>query len=196
MEDSEYVQRLVAISDKRSRKILQVVNPYRYNLRKWVRGNTLEIGCGIGRNLTYLNNPENIGLDVNHSAIEHCRSIGHNVYTNSEFAGSKHSRTKFDNILISHVLEHMTSDQAVDLIINYLPSLKSDGQIIIVCPQARGFKSDPTHVEFMNLKALAKIIARCDLTLQKSFSHPFPRIFSHIFIYNEYVVIASKHHLK
>ena len=192
MDDSDYVQRLVSISNKRTKRYLQVVNPYRINLRRWIRGSCLEIGCGIGRNLTYLSNPNNVGVDTNNSAISHCRSIGHTVYTNTEFAGSTNFSSEFDNVLYSHVLEHMNSDQAVDLICKYKRNLKQSGRVVIICPQQRGFNSDPTHVEYFNFEKLEAIVLRCNLVVEKSYSHPLPRIFSRLFIYNEFVVIARQ----
>ena len=192
MDDSDYVQRLVSISNRKTKRYLQVVNPYRINLRRWIRGSCLEIGCGIGRNLTYLSNPNNVGVDTNHSAVSHCRSIGHTVYTNTDFTESPNSSSEFDNILFSHVLEHMNSDQAVDLICLYKSNLNHNGRVVIICPQLRGFQSDPTHVEFLNFEKLEAIVLRCNLVVEKSFSHPFPRIFSRLFIYNEFVVIARQ----
>ena len=191
MDDSEYVHRLKGISDKRIKKFLSPFNPYRRNLRRWISGNCLEIGCGIGRNLSYLENPANIGVDLNLSAVEYCKSIGHTAYISEQFDALAEHRAGFDNILLSHVLEHMELPAAIDLIKHYLPALKPTGRIVIVCPQLRGFKSDPTHVEYMNFKSLSTIVARCGLVIEQQFSHPLHRTFGRLFIYNEFVVIAT-----
>jgi 2-polyprenyl-3-methyl-5-hydroxy-6-metoxy-1,4-benzoquinol methylase len=192
MDESEYVHRLKGISDKKIKKFLKPFNPYRRNLRRLISGNCLEIGCGIGRNLSYLGNSANIGVDLNHSAVEYCKSIGHSAYTSKEFDALTEHRASFDNILLSHVLEHMEQPAAVDLIKHYLPALKPTGRIVIVCPQLRGFKSDPTHVEYMNFKKLSTIVARCGLGIEQQFSHPLHRAFGRLFIYNEFVIVATK----
>jgi SAM-dependent methyltransferase len=191
MEDPDYVRRLIGISDKRLKRFLQPFNPYRINLRRWVSGSCLEIGCGIGRNLNYLANPENIGVELNQTAADYCNSIGHRVYTTNVFSDATNQLPKFDNLLFSHVLEHMNAEEAVRLISSYLHHLKDDGRIVIICPQMRGFISDQTHIEFMDFAKLSMITSQCSLRIERSFSHPLPRIFSRVFVYNEYVVIAK-----
>ena len=192
MEKQVYVNRLIGISNKRFKTFLQPINPYRIGLKKWVRGSCLEVGCGIGRNLGYLNNPDNLGIDLNEHAVSKSRSLGHQAITTEHFESRRADLPKFDNLLFSHVLEHMDYASAVKLIESYLPALNESGAICIICPQERGFASDPTHVEFMNIEKLTSVIKECGLVVHRSFSYPLPRLFGRLFIYNEFVMIVGK----
>ena len=192
MEDQGYVNRLMGISNKPFKTFLQPVNPYRIGLKRWVKGSCLEIGCGIGRNLGYLGNPHNLGIDINEHAVAKCRTLGYQAITAETFESTRTELPKFDNLLFSHVLEHMDCASSIKLIQSYLPSLSDFGAVCIICPQERGFASDPTHVEFKNFENLAGEIEDCGLVVHRSFSYPLPRIFGNLFIYNEFVIIAQR----
>ena len=51
------------------KKLLDVQAPYRWNLQRLKLGLTLEIGCGIGRNLMHLKG-QGIGIDHNFQSVE------------------------------------------------------------------------------------------------------------------------------
>src|SRR5690349_17057220 len=51
---ADYAARLHALQGKRWKRLLNVQAPYQWNLRRRHLGRTLEIGCGIGRNLASL----------------------------------------------------------------------------------------------------------------------------------------------
>ena len=192
MEDQGYVNRLMGISNKPFKTFLQPVNPYRIGLKRWVKGSCLEIGCGIGRNLGYLGNSRNLGIDINEHAVAKCRTLGHQAITSETFEYTRAELPKFDNLLFSHVLEHMDRASSIELIQSYLPALSEFGAVCIICPQERGFASDPTHVEFKNIENLVSEIEECGLVVHRSFSYPLPKIFGNLFIYNEFVIIAKR----
>ena len=58
MDDTEqlasYADRLRRKEDARWKQVLDVQAPYRWNLRRQELGRTLDVGCGIGRNLVSL----------------------------------------------------------------------------------------------------------------------------------------------
>ena len=192
MEDQVYINRLMGISNKPFKTFLQPINPYRIGLKRWVKGSCLEIGCGIGRNLGYLDNPRNLGIDINEHAVAKCRALGHQAITAETFEYTHAEVPKFDNLLFSHVLEHMDRASSIKLIQSYLPALSEFGAVCIICPQERGFASDPTHVEFKNIENLVSEIEECGLVVHRSFSYPLPKIFGNLFIYNEFVIIAKR----
>ncbi len=192
MDNEDYALRLQLISKKRYKKLLKPINPYRRNLRNLVRGNCLEIGCGIGRNLSYLDNANNLGIDLNPFALDVARSLGHLVMLNEEFRLHDKYLSTFDNLLFSHVLEHMDQEAATKLIRDYLPYLNKDGKLVIICPQKRGFDSDSSHVEFMDFEKISNIVDQCNMRVVSASSHPLPVVFSKSFIYNEFVVTASR----
>ncbi|WP_211215510.1 class I SAM-dependent methyltransferase [Agromyces subbeticus] len=163
--------------------------PYRWNLRRLHLGHTLDVGCGIGRNLANLDDA--VGVDHNATSVSIARERGHVAYSVEGFRESPHAIVGgFDTLLFAHVLEHMKRDEATELVRAYRPYLRAGGRLCFITPQERGFKSDPTHVEFVDFVALREICADLGLDIERSYSFPFPRWAGSIFIYNEFVVVA------
>ena len=79
---------------------LNVQAIYRWNLRRLDPGVTLDIGCGIGRNLAHL--PEqSVGIDVNEHCVREASTRGLTAFTPDEFRRSKYNRLgRFDAILL------------------------------------------------------------------------------------------------
>ena len=154
-------------------------------------GRVLDIGCGIGRCLEFIR-PRGIGVDPNESAVSVCRTLGLEAYSPAEFAGASGaiSNRSFDTLLCSHVLEHLDEDTGVELLRTYLAYLATGGRVVLITPQERGQRSDATHVRFMDATALARLLDRCGLRVERMSSFPFPRVFGRWFIYNETVTIA------
>jgi len=188
---AEYTARLTALQQVWWKRVLPVQAPYRWNLRRLDLGFTLELGCGIGRNLDHLRGNA-VGLDHNEASVRVARSRGFEALTTEEFATSRFARPHvFDSVLCAHVLEHMTREEAVDLLRTYLPHLRPGGKLVLITPQERGFASDVSHVEFLDEEALAQIIRELQLSVARSGSFPFPRSFGGLFVYNEFVVVGE-----
>lgn len=188
----EYARRLVRKQAAFWKVILDVQAPYRWNLRRLRPGRTLEIGCGIGRNLGPLG-PGSVGVDHNDVAVQICHQRGYEAYTPGEFAGLDMAGGKaFDTLLFSHVLEHMTLQEATQCVAQYLTYLNPAGRIILMTPQEAGFQSDPSHVEFMPFEKLSLILSSYGFWTSKAYSFPFPRWIGKIFRYNEFVVVGER----
>jgi hypothetical protein len=87
----------------------------------------------------------------------------------------------------------MTRPQVIELLSRYLPYLKSDGRLIVITPQERGFESDATHVEFMDEAALRDILRTLGFEKTTVRSFPLPRMpFGKIFRYNEFVAVGFR----
>jgi hypothetical protein len=86
----------------------------------------------------------------------------------------------------------MTEEEAADLLAPYEPLVRPGGQLIMMTPQEAGFRSDPTHVQFMDFEPLARIARRVGFAPGRAFSFPFPRPIGRWFVYNEFVVVARK----
>jgi len=69
----------------------------------------------------------------------------------------------------------MTEDQVVALVHEYEALLRPDGRLILISPQEAGFRSDSTHVEFMDFARLARVSSRLGFRAERAFSFPFPR---------------------
>ena len=189
----EYAERLIRLQTARWKQWLDVQALHRWNLRRLDPGFTLDLGCGIGRNLLHLPG-QSVGVDVNEYCVRAARARGLTAFTPVEFRHSaEYNRPgRFDTILLAHVAEHMTGDQAVALLQEYTALLRSGGRLIVISPQEAGFRSDPTHVELMDFARLARISERLGFQPERAFSFPFPRWVGRLFTYNEFVVVSRK----
>jgi hypothetical protein len=96
--------------------------------------------------------------------------------------------------LLAHVLEHMSEADAIALVHEYLPFVRTGGRVVFITPQERGYRSDPSHVEFMDDARLAQIASTLNLPVRRRYSFPFPRALGKLFVYNEFVVVAEVPH--
>lgn len=190
-EGEDYARRLERAQLVWWKRVLPVQLPYRWNLQRQKLGITLDVGCGLGRNLAHL--PKgSVGVDHNVRAVEVARSLGLDALTVEDFeVRAEQMVGRFDSILLAHIIEHMSPQDADALVTGYLPYLKSGGKVFIVCPQERGFRSDPTHVWFVRHRDLNDMCLRVGLVPEASFSFPFPASFGRLFIYNETCVLAK-----
>jgi SAM-dependent methyltransferase len=172
--------------------LLDVQRPYRWHLRRLRLGFALDVGCGLGRNLVNLGGRDaGVGVDHNADSIAVARARGLDAYLPDELRASPHAAPgRFDAMLVSHVLEHMTWEAARALVAKYLPFVRAGGRVVLITPEEAGFRSDPTHVELMDLDALARLAAAVGLDVVARYHFPFPRPVGRVFKYNEFVLIA------
>lgn len=174
------------------KKFFNVQYPYKWNIQRLKPGFVLDIGCGIGRNLLHLNG-HGIGVDHNPTSIEVSKSRGLEAYNVEDFLASAYNTPEtFDSILLAHVAEHMTEDDFVGLLKQYVHLLKANGKIIVITPQEKGFKSDDTHVQFMDFGIIKNMLKKVGFNNVKQYSFPFPRIIGHIFKFNEFITVATR----
>jgi len=186
----DYTQRLKQ-PGSRWKKVLNVQAPYRWNVRRIALGFVLDVGCGIGRNLSHLDG-RGVGVDHNPHSVTEARSRGLEAYTVEEFARTEWSRPgSFDTLLCAHVLEHMGTDNARRLLLDYLPFVKARGRLIVIVPQEAGFKSDSSHVEYLDPTGLATLTDPLPVDLERVCSFPFPAWAGRWFRYNETVAVYT-----
>ncbi len=186
----DYAERLRRKQTLWWKRLLHVQAPYHWNLRRQGLGRTLDVGCGIGRNLGVLS-PGSVGVDHNADSVALARSMGYNAYTVKEFLdGDLAVAGAFDGLLVAHVIEHLEREEALQVLRDYLPFVRPGGRVFLVCPQERGYASDPTHVWFARDLELRELVGALGLQLARSFSFPFPRRAGKLFIYNEFCVAA------
>jgi SAM-dependent methyltransferase len=191
-QSAEYTERLQQLESIWWKKLVPVQAPYRWHLRSLKLGFVLDVGCGIGRNLGHIDDL-GVGVDHNAESINAARRLGFKAFTPDEFMDSQWSKgSQFDSILLSHIVEHLDRATSRKMVQSYLPYLKKGGRVVILCPQEAGYRSDATHVEFMNFSALQNLCNELELSVEKSYSFPFPRWVGKFFKYNEFVVIAQK----
>jgi SAM-dependent methyltransferase len=189
--DDAYAARLARLEGARWKRWLDVQAPYRWNLRRLALGRTLEIGCGIGRNLRHLGAGA-VGVDPNPRAVEAARARGCRAFLPDAFRVSEEAAAPFDTLLFAHVLEHMRRDAAAALVAEWLPRLRPGGRVVLITPQEAGFRSDPTHVELLDFTALRALLEGAGCAVERAYSFPFPRIAGRVFRHNEFVVVGRR----
>ncbi|HEY3017099.1 MAG TPA: class I SAM-dependent methyltransferase [Nocardioides sp.] len=188
----DYTARLKRLSGARWKRVLDVQAPYRWHVRRLRLGRTLDVGCGLGRNLAHLGG-NGVGVDYNATSVATCRERGLEAYTTQEFFAGGHAEPQaFDSMLVAHVIEHMSSHDARDVVAAYLPCLRPDGCVVFITPQERGYASDPTHVRWVGFAEAAQLCQELGLAVRRQYSFPFPRTFGKLFTYNEFVTVARK----
>jgi SAM-dependent methyltransferase len=188
----EYTDLLVKKQRNWWKRLIDVQAPYRWNIRRLKPGFVLDIGCGIGRNLLHLNG-QGVGIDHNLQSVEFARAQGLIAFTPEEFQASEfNSDERFDSLLLAHVAEHMTQSEVVELLGSYLHPLKSGGKLIMISPQEAGYRSDPSHIEFMDFLKLRSMNRQLGFKPLYQYSFPFPRFFGRFFTYNEFIVVSAK----
>ena len=191
-QSDAYTRRLETLGDAGWKRFFDVQAPYRWNIRRLALGFTLDVGCGIGRNLLHLGG-HGVGIDPNADSIETARRRGCTVLTSDAFDSSEYARADhFDSLLLAHVVEHMGVDQASDLVARYLGFIRPGGKVVLIAPQEAGYRSDDTHVQFMDFSALEVILSRAGVEYERSYSFPFPRPVGRVFLHNEFVVMGRR----
>jgi 2-polyprenyl-3-methyl-5-hydroxy-6-metoxy-1,4-benzoquinol methylase len=187
-----YTARLRRLSGSRWKQVINVQAPYQWNLRRLALGKTLDIGCGIGRNALSLG-AGSVGTDHNEHSVAYCNEQGFEAYTPDDFLKKfTPEQNCFDSFLIAHVFEHLTAEQDLGILTQYLPYLRAGGRVVIITPQEAGYASDASHVEFMPFDKVASIVKKAGLEVDRYYSFPFPRVVGKVFKYNEFVFVAKK----
>ena len=165
-----------------------IPNPYRWNLRRLDLGRVLDVGCGVGRCLAFLDG-NGVGVDHNPTSVAECRARGFQAHTPEEFGALEFE--PFDTLLLSHVLEHLDPESGESLLRTYLPHVRSGGRIVVITPQEAGQRSDPTHVRFVDAgaaRSTLSLIGASDLSVR---SFPLPRLVGRVFVHNETIAIGT-----
>ncbi|MDP6977581.1 MAG: class I SAM-dependent methyltransferase [Myxococcota bacterium] len=187
-----YTRRLETLGEAGWKQWLDVQAPYRRHVRGLDLGFVLDVGCGIGRNLVHLQN-NGVGVDHNADSVAAARERGCEAFVPADFGASEYAVAgRFDSLLCAHVVEHMSLDEAVQMIASYLQYLRAGGRVVLIAPQQAGYRTDATHVEFMDPPKLARILEGAGAPQERAYSFPFPRFVGHVFPHNEFVAIGRK----
>jgi SAM-dependent methyltransferase len=188
--DASYTERLTRLESVWWKRLLDVQAPYRWNLRRLSLGMTLDVGCGLGRNLVNLGG-HGVGVDHNEASVRAARDRGLVAMTPEQFRGSDYAVAgRFDSLLLAHVAEHLSEEQGVALLNEYIGYVRPGGRVVVICPQERGYTKDASHVRFLDVAAMSALCEKVGASVERAYSFPFPRPAGRVFPYNEFVVIA------
>jgi SAM-dependent methyltransferase len=186
----EYADRLARMRSARWKHIVDVQAPYRWNIRRLRLGRTLDIGCGLGRNLHHLGAGA-VGVDHNPYSIAVAVSQGLTAYTSANFRDSAEAVPEsYDTLLLAHVVEHMDRESALSILRDFLMFLKPEGRVVFITPQEAGYRKDETHVRFVDFAGVADLAADVEFEITRGYSFPFPRAVGKFFPYNEFVAVT------
>ena len=184
--------RLTALETARWKRVLDVQRPYRWNLERLHLGRTLDVGCGIGRNLQNLG-PDAVGVDHNAHSIEICRQRGLTAYTDAGVPRGIEGAAR-------DVRRHAAARTCSSTSARRWPTTSSRSTSPTCGREARSSSSppggrvpvrrDPRAVGGPGGRRGAR--ARHGMTVVRSYSFPFPRPVGKVFKYNEFVTVARK----
>ena len=136
-------------------------------INKFIEGNSLDIGCGIGDFLDF--RKTTIGLDINPELVNICKTKGLNakIMEENKLPFNKNS---FDSIILDNVLEHIYKPEK--LIIEIKRVLKKNKNLIIGVPGKLGYTKDSDHKKFYSKKSLIDIMNEYNFQDLKVFGMP------------------------
>lgn len=186
----DYTDRLNRLESVWWKRLLDVQRPYRWNLKRLGLGYTLDLGCGLGRNLANLAG-NGVGVDHNEASVRTARKRGLLAFTPEEFRDSDYAAAgRFDSLLLAHVAEHLPEQDGIDLVRSYVDYVRPGGRLVVICPQESGYTKDASHVRFLDVADLDRFCRAVGAAPERSYSFPFPRPVGKVFPYNEFVVVA------
>lgn len=125
-------------------------NYYLYpKLNRYLKGNLLDVGCGIGDMLIYRSN--SIGVDINPLAVEFCKQRGCKAYKMSTDM-LPFENSSFDSVLLDNVLEHLK--EPIPLIKEIKRVMRKKAVLLIGVPGAKGQLADLDHKVFYDEQSL------------------------------------------
>lgn len=132
----------------------------------------LDIGCGIGNNLTLLKKlgfSSIYGVDISEKMIKFSKNLGfNNIYKPEELPKD----TKFDILLMSHVIEHLNYPEIKSFFEFYLSKLNKNGKLIILTPTIyNGFYSDIDHIKPYNINSILNLFTSTKISRSYSSSY-------------------------
>lgn len=119
--------------------------------------NVLDIGCGRGEFIELLrsNGVQVSGIDLNQDMVDYCKERGFQVeYANALDYLSRFPDNTFDGIFMAQVIEHLTTEQALQVLELIHRVLTPNGVVVIetinvqsVFAMNNWFYMDPTHTK-------------------------------------------------
>jgi len=137
-------------------------------LIKYLRGEVLDVGCGIGDMLRF--RPGTIGADINPLTIDWLKSQGLNAYL-MESDKLPFRDAGFDSVVLDNVLEHI-ADPTV-LLSEIKRVLRPSGWLLLGVPGERGYASDDDHKVFYGQDLLTSVISAAGFRPITFFYTPF-----------------------
>ncbi len=133
-------------------------------INKYLIGNAVDIGCGIGDFLFY--RKSTTGIDINSFNVDFCKKNGMDakLIVNGKYPFNDES---IDSAILDNVIEHI--DDPASTLMESSRILKKSGLLIIGIPGNKGYKADPDHKIFYTEENLTKLLSSYNFSLKKVF---------------------------
>ena len=158
-------------------------------LNNYIKGEALDIGCGIGDLLAYRENT--LGVDINKKMIDWCKDQGHSVKLMTTDCIPFGDNT-FDSVVLDNVLEHI--ENPTNILSEAYRVLKDNGEILVGVPGIKGYKKDNDHKVFYSKNYLIETLQNNGYIEKKIFAMPLNLKYleRHISQYCVYGVFSKK----
>lgn len=130
------------------------------------KGRVLDLGCGRGEVLELLAGQgfQSQGVESDPELVTVCRGKGLEVEAGDviEYLGRQHEA--WDGVFIGHLIEHMPSDVAHQMLAHARQALRSGGRVVVLTPNPNwlpgvgAFWADPTHVRPYPIAAMRDML--------------------------------------
>lgn len=132
-------------------------------------------------------------MDHNPDSVMYARLRGLEAYETEEFLSHFQDQTvQWDTLLVAHVLEHMGRDEGLALVQSYLPYLREEARLVLICPQEWAYRRDATHVRWVDNSDLSELATQVGFGVRRALSFPWPRWAGAWAPYGEFIVVADR----
>ncbi len=145
----------------------------RQEIDKKEKPKILDIGCGTGETITFLENylaePELCGVDNSPVAVRFAKERGHKMVANADACRLPFASSNFDYILLLDTIEHIEDDTVI--LKEAKRVLKKDGKIIITAPALEliwsNHDSEQGHFRRYTRRRFRRLADKTDLEINK-----------------------------
>jgi SAM-dependent methyltransferase len=145
-------------------------------LHSYLKGRTLDIGCGVG-DFLYIYK-DIVGVDINIDCVNYCKSKGLNVQL-MNIDVLPFEDNSFDSIILDNVIEHIENPSI--LLSEIKRVLTPKGILLIGVPCDKGYKFDIDHKIFYDIKSLQTLLSIDFILKYHFYTPPFFYLFRKLF---------------
>lgn len=162
-------------------------------LKQFDNNQIIDLGCGTGEFLLYarMKGRAISGIDNNPFLVEKSTKLGFNVEIDNVTALDT-VKNKIYNAVCDNVLEHLELEEIDMFFLTISEKLHNEGTLVVIVPDRKGFKHDPTHKTFLNKSIIKNYCQKYSLKLSKVFYHPINLGFVGSFFYLNMQVFVIK----
>lgn len=143
--------------------------------------NILELGPGRGEFMCLLREQGKnvVGVDRDEKMVECARSKGLMVYQEDALEFLRRTQERYGGIFAAHFIEHLSIEEALDLLGLCWAALQEKGVLLLVTPNPASlfvhlneYWRDPTHVRLYNLELLEFLLHYTGFDVEASGGNP------------------------